>query len=409
MSELDKSQQQSQTSKSVVESPIIDDNTDENDVNSQRSNKKEAKKQRNVVAWLALLLALIALGCMAGAYWYWQKSQTGQQQQVQQWQDQQNTQFAQLKQQISAQQQQLVTQLGSAKSEQNKAQVDLKDQVISMVNVMDGRVAEISGRQPNDWALAEANYLIRIAGRKLWLEDDTQTAQSLLATASVRIGELGDPSLFPLQRTISEDIAAIRALPTANIADIHLSLSGLINELETLPINLIEDNSVKPPEPTDFSLSSESADWQENLTKSFKGFVSDLLFVSPGVAENEVMPFMMPEQQWFLRANVKMAMLQAQIAVLQGKQQVFDDAVKRSLNGLQYFNQADSSVKAVILTLSSVSKNLIQTQYPEHFASQKLIDNLLIQRLGGAYQAPIEQEQPILPQPSVEQTNGGEL
>jgi uroporphyrin-3 C-methyltransferase len=140
--------------------------------------------------------------------------------------------------------------------------------------------------------------------------------------------------------------------------------------------------------------------------KSLKGFASDLLYVHVDVAENEVMPFVMPKQQWYLRSNVKMAMLQAQVAVLQRQQGVFEDAVKQALKWLQYFNQTDAAVQTVKLTLSNLSTSLIEVKYPEQFASQKLVDNLLMQRLGGAYKAPVAEPAAVKP---VEQTQGGEL
>ena len=88
------------------------------------------------------------------------------------------------------------------------AQQQAEQGVTQRLSVMDTRLGEVSGRQPNDWTLAEASYLVRIAGRKLWLEDDIDTAQSLLVAADLRVAELSDPSLYPLRASIAEDIAA---------------------------------------------------------------------------------------------------------------------------------------------------------------------------------------------------------
>lgn len=37
-------------------------------------------------------------------------------------------------------------------------------------------VADVKGRRPNDWLLAEADYLVKLAGRKLFLEHDAVSA-----------------------------------------------------------------------------------------------------------------------------------------------------------------------------------------------------------------------------------------
>ncbi len=59
----------------------------------------------------------------------------------------------------------------------------------------------MKGRRPNDWLLAEADYLVKMAGRKLWLEHDTASATILLESADHRIAELNDPSMTPDPRS----------------------------------------------------------------------------------------------------------------------------------------------------------------------------------------------------------------
>ena len=71
---------------------------------------------------------------------------------------------------------------------------------------LDGRQRELEQKwlekehqRPNDWMLAEASYLVRMAGRKLWLEQDLTTARALLIDADSRIQAIADPSLIPLR------------------------------------------------------------------------------------------------------------------------------------------------------------------------------------------------------------------
>lgn len=56
-------------------------------------------------------------------------------------------------------------------------------------------VADVKGRRPNDWLLAEADYLVKLAGRKLFLEHDAVSATKLMESADQRIAALNDPSL----------------------------------------------------------------------------------------------------------------------------------------------------------------------------------------------------------------------
>ncbi len=74
-------------------------------------------------------------------------------------------------------------------------------------------VADMKGRSPNDWLLAEADYLVKLSARKLYLEHDIFSATELLENADQRIASLNDPNLFPLRQAMANDITALKALP----------------------------------------------------------------------------------------------------------------------------------------------------------------------------------------------------
>ena len=52
-------------------------------------------------------------------------------------------------------------------------------------------IADVQGRRPNDWLLAEADYLVKLAGRKLFLEHDAhnQIITVKHTEKGVRLGE----------------------------------------------------------------------------------------------------------------------------------------------------------------------------------------------------------------------------
>ncbi|MFT4929024.1 MAG: uroporphyrin-3 C-methyltransferase [Phenylobacterium sp.] len=366
---------------------------------------KSAKQPGRLIAWLGLLCALVALAGLGGGYWFWQQQQLAQQQQFSLWQQQQTTEQQQFTEQITLSLTESLTgQINTLKAQQQQAQSGVQQRLSDQVNAMEGRISEVAGRRPNDWVLAEANYLIRMAGRKLWLEDDLITAQHLLATADVRISELNDPSLYPLRKVISEDIATIRALPHPPVSDIHLALSGLIELIDGMAINSLDiqrlgakaqDRLVS--EPVNDSGNELADDYQNNFLKSLKDFASRLLYINGGVNEGDIEPLKMPRQQWYLRANLKMALLQAQVAVLSRDQAVFRDTVTRAISWLEHFKPGDSTVLATKTSLEAMLNHPIDAQYPEQFVSQKVMNELLLDRLGNAYQV----RQPA-PAPKVE-------
>ncbi len=370
---------------------------------------KKVKKGGGFVGWLALLFSLTALTSIGGAYWFWLENQALNQQKVLQWQVEQAAKFELFEQQLAKQ---LADQLASNKSQMQTAQQQAEQGVTQRLSVMDTRLGEVSGRQPNDWTLAEASYLVRIAGRKLWLEDDIDTAQSLLVAADLRVAELSDPSLYPLRASIAEDIAALRALPNPRVTDIHLNLSGLIANIDNLTINTIEiyTDKLLPENAVNANTGTtvEEPSMLDTFLNSMDAMASKMFYVNHGAAEGDIQPLKMPRQQWYLRANLKMALLQAQVAILSRDEVVFRDTISRAIEWIGLFKQTDSAVQAATLTLTSLLKDPIKADYPKQFVSQKVLARLIQERLGKAASlaeqtAPVKAEpvkaQPVKPVP----------
>ena len=75
--------------------------------------------------------------------------------------------------------------------------------------------------------LAEADYLVKMAGRKLWLEHDVVSATRLMEGADQRISALNDPSLTTLRQAMADDITTLRAIPLIDRDGLVLKLNSL--------------------------------------------------------------------------------------------------------------------------------------------------------------------------------------
>lgn len=73
-------------------------------------------------------------------------------------------------------------------------------------------MAVISGSDAKTWLLAQADFLVKLAGRKLWSDQDVTTAAALLKSADASLADMNDPSLIGARRTITDDIATLSAV-----------------------------------------------------------------------------------------------------------------------------------------------------------------------------------------------------
>ncbi len=64
--------------------------------------------------------------------------------------------------------------------------------------------------KPGCWP--EADFLVKLAGRKLWSDQDVTTAAALLKSADASLADMNDPSLIGARRAITDDIATLSAV-----------------------------------------------------------------------------------------------------------------------------------------------------------------------------------------------------
>ena len=203
----------------------------EKQVQSRASAASQPSEKQGGSKTGAIAIALvIALG--AGLYYHGhQQTQT------------QNGQMAALKQEISQLQSQLQSSLKTSQQEtlnqvnsslqRTETSIEQQDKSITGLQMA---LAEMKGRRPNDWLLAEADYLVKMAGRKLWLEHDTVSATILLESADHRIAELNDPSLTPIRQAMHTDITALKAVARVDRDGLVLRLTSLQEEIGKLPL-----------------------------------------------------------------------------------------------------------------------------------------------------------------------------
>ncbi len=153
------------------------------------------------------------------------------------------TQIAHLQSQLEQAQSAMKQELSQVKEETiekattvtHKAEVVLGQQQKS-IESLQLAVADVKGRRPNDWLLAEADYLVKLAGRKLFLEHDVESATQLMESADQRIAALNDPSLVGLRKAMANDITKLRVVPLVDRDGLVLRLTALQQQVDKLPL-----------------------------------------------------------------------------------------------------------------------------------------------------------------------------
>lgn len=81
-------------------------------------------------------------------------------------------------------------------------------------------MATISGTDAKTWLLSQADFLVKLAGRKLWSDQDVTTAAALLKSADASLADMNDqassPHVAPLPKTSPASPPFLRWIMTAS-------------------------------------------------------------------------------------------------------------------------------------------------------------------------------------------------
>ncbi|WP_330944741.1 uroporphyrinogen-III C-methyltransferase [Vibrio diabolicus] len=333
---------------------------------------EEKQGKRGVkLGTVAIILSIIFGGGLA---YKLHQQQADYQAQIAQLKSQLESTQASMKQELSRVQEETIEK---ATTVTHKAEVVLGQQQKS-IESLQLAVADVKGRRPNDWLLAEADYLVKLAGRKLFLEHDVESATQLMESADQRIAALNDPSLVKLRKAMANDITKLRTIPLIDRDGLVLRLTALQQQVDKLPLAnalLPEAEAVESTE-----VSEDIANWQDNLMTSLKDFSEN--FITFRTRDGNVIPLLSPEQHFYLKENIKAKLETAIKAVYQEQGEIYTTSLKTADKwALAFFNQGDNSVKEFNKTVNQLSQQNIQVEYPTNLQSQSQLSDVIRERL----------------------------
>ena len=262
-------------------------------------------------------------------------------------------------------------QLSQAKHEQ--------ETLTKQLDELQQKVAVISGSDAKTWLLAQADFLVKLAGRKLWSDQDVTTAAALLKSADASLADMNDPSLIGARRAITDDIATLSAVNQVDYDGMILKVNQLANQIDNL--RLADNNDDDSPMDSDSDeLSSSISEWRINLQKSWQNFMDS--FITVRRRDETAVPLLAPNQDIYLRENIRSRLLVAAQAVPRHQEETW----KQSLDNVStwvraYYDTDDATTKAFLDEVDKLSQQSITMTVPETLQSQALLEKLMQTRV----------------------------
>ena len=330
---------------------------------------------------LSLLAILIALGVGGAGYYFGQ-------QQVDQFQQKLTALKAQINNKpvtsVSTQDVKFdttqLTQLESA----NKATQDKIAQVEELINAKSHELvglqsqinkvsAQANAQQPTDWLFSEADFLLNNALRKLVLDNDVDTAVSLLKLADETLAKVNNSQSAAIRSAINQDLKQLLSVTGVDQNAVMQKLSQLANTVDELPVldvNFGDDQNAT-------KLSDSLSDWAENAEKSATSFLNHFIRISPkhGADRKELLA---PNQDIYLRENIRLRLQLAIMAVPRQQNELYKQSLEAVASWIRsYFDTNAEVTQSFLKSVDELSELSIYVDVPSQLQSLSMLDKYL--------------------------------
>ena len=307
-----------------------------------------ARERRGPASWLAaaaLVLSLVALAGVGASGWAWYQLRGEQ------------ARIAGLEGRTSGVEGRLAALEQSAARARDLAA--LQNRVATLARAQQSRNAaftaridRLSARLGNgvlSYREDEAEALMRLAQSRLDVDGDVRASLQALQLADQVLAGADASELTPVRTALAQEIQALKAVPQPDIAGAVARLTAVSAAVEGMQLG--GEHFIKPPLS---ATSSVPAGWSwRGFGQSLKRAFSPLVVVRHGP---EARPLLPPREAYFVRENVKLALVSARAALLQRDPASYRASLKQASQWIDdWFDTSAAGVHAASDTIRQLS------------------------------------------------------
>ncbi len=281
-----------------------------------------------------------------------------------------------------------VAQRMAESAEERGAQKQLREQLETMqarLGALDDKLGEFRSqgealqglyqemaRSREEATLIEVEQAITLAGQQLQLAGNVPVAVLALQTADARLARLDRPQHLPLRKALAKDLQRLNAIPFVDFPGLSLRLEQAILGVDKLPLTSESRPAAKVEK---IVVADDKADWWQRtgsaVWQELKGLVRIQRF------DREAPALLAPGQDFFLRENLKLRLLNARLALFARDQASFRSELKVAQDWVgRYFDGGDKAVQATQSMLRQIAAAEISVELPTLGDSQGALRSL---------------------------------
>jgi uroporphyrin-3 C-methyltransferase len=306
---------------------------------------------------LAALALLVGLGGVAlGGYGLWQLQQLGASED-RQLEALQST--GEQTRQLAERERELAARLGRLEQLPSASELEERRRLLAALQSdqqrLSGRVEQVLGASREQWRLAEAEHLLRMAMLQLSAMQDIKSAEMLVHEADLILQKQDDPGAYGTRQKLLEGLEALRSLPELDRTGLFLQLGALrgqSNQLSALAPEFINGEAV--PE------NAQDSRWQRWLNELTRYVRVDF------DAGGDVKPLLAGQTLGQVRLALSLAVEQAQWAVLNGNAKVYRQSLEQASAVIKaHFSEDNGQARGLRERLEALSQREVEVTLPD--------------------------------------------
>lgn len=317
-----------------------------------------------------MLVALVVLGLLLAIYAHWRFGQFDERI------DRLRGQLAEVRansDQLDARLQTLSADLESSRANWRSEVRGLRE-VPAQLDALSRSVEELHARTEapqRAWVRAEALYLLELAERRLKLEGDVQTAIVAMESADARLATLNDPAVREVRAKLALELAALRAVPVPDIADVLARIGRLEDAVPGLPVIGMPASQARRERPEAETPGAFERAWRR-IRQALRDLVS-LRRIEPATAR-----LVTQEEESLRRQHLELLLFGARVAAMQPDGTAYAQSLRAADAWLQqYFDLSTPEVEAAMAELAALELTVIEPALPAVGDAGRLLQGVI--------------------------------
>lgn len=220
---------------------------------------------------------------------------------------------------------------------------------------LSGRVEQVLGASREQWRLAEAEHLLRMAMLRLSAMEDVNSAESLIAEADLILRKQDDPGAYGTRQKLLEGLEALRSLPELDRTGLFLQLGALRGQANQL--SGLAPEFENGPGQSEGQGESRWKHWLNELTRYVRIDFN---------AGTDVKPLLAGQSLAQVRLALSLAIEQAQWAVLNSNEEIYRQSLDQAARLIEdHFSEENGQSRGLRERIEQLAERQVSVTLPD--------------------------------------------